>query len=105
MGLWSNAPLQLLLPIGQGPDETMFDIKEILVDVESSSRLVGQISSQGITQMFGEQHSNDLQFALTEGIPVISHSVVLVLVTSGKPMTNDVWSQAFGALPAPHPLQ
>ena len=105
MGLSSNAPLQLLPLIGQDCDKTMFEIKEILVDVELSSRLVAQISSWGITQMFGEPHLNDLQFALTDGFLVTSHSVVQVLGLSGKSMTYDVWSRSFGALPAPHPLQ
>lgn len=58
---------------------------------------MAQIWSWGITQMFGEPHLNDLQFALTDGFPVTSHSVVQVLGSSGKLMTYDE--------PAPHPLQ
>lgn len=59
--------------------------------------MVAQIWSWGITQMFGEPHLNDLQFALTDGFPVTSHSVVQVLGSSGKLMTYDE--------PAAHPLQ
>lgn len=87
MALWSNV-FQL---------DSMFEIREILVD-KSASRSLVKIPGADLNRISGET------FGIQYGFPLNSNSVVLISRQTGSLLTYDLRSGVVGALPA-HPLR